>query len=591
MSTKSRPAPLLVEDVKANLQCPSTTTPQTLNVLRAILGLELQHEPTPDPPVTTATQTPKAIRPRAKVTGAPRRPPSKKPVHVAICEDTPTLLPTLDIKTRRSVATEVFNTTLKTLSKAAKDQQEQGRGSPRPRSRPTAQQPAGPLKTCSPNRQSKSNRGKAEAKYDVSFEATVECTVTAIECLRQLEREAKGPDAVDLRLEQGALMVLDRTITLGLMQQAESQLRQLHEQYWKRRKNSISDSEVKPDESGFLLPLAVETDKDKSSFKFATTLQSTWLRLAMSRGPTYINKTTVKRLGLDNVGSPPRAIIEGHRLGHLDSKACGMQLRTLSLALTKLSTISMPKSKNPDADCLLELGCIALQIKTHSWKHLNQQPDLYKDLWTPIRRCMQQHLISTKAETPGQILQVCVSKTSAILSELGFASDVPVEVSRLLDEPAALSAAHPECLSDRMGKLKIGGTINDLLLALDDAATRLELYPKEAHSIEQSLEGLRNNLDSQTRLTRTDLTTIFLKIARVRKSLLTFCLSIEKETATGKVSPMGLQVRAACIRTLYSFVNFVLRCLQQSPSNVERSKPSGKTSAVGRLVTHVREDC
>ncbi len=568
MTTKSRPASQQVEAITRDLQHPSSTTPQTLSLLRAVLGLDIQGGRRAKPAATAVKQPIKQVKPSAKITGAPRRPTTKKPVQVTILEDNQPGASLLDTKWRRSLATEVFNATLKTLCSAAKSRQQQSRTSPKAQSKSSEPHLARPLEECSPNRQLKPNEEKAQAQDERQLEATVHCATTALQCLRQLETEAKGEDAIDLRLEQGALVLLDTMITLEVADQAESQLRILHEQYWKRRKATSNRAQGDQKEIAALPRLIIEVEDDRLAFRFATSIQSCWLRLAILKATQWVSRDLVEQMSPKTRGSPPWAIVEGFRLGHLDREACGIQLRTVALALTKLYTTSLEATTSNALDqaCSFQLGCVALRIKAHSWKYLGHQPDLLKEFWTPVRRCIQRYGTATRSSGVKQSLQSCVISLSGTLSELGFDNTASSEVIRLLGDGAAHTSSRLGGMSLQMEELKINGSHRDLFVCLDGAAVCLEANPQEAQRIGQSLEWVRTSIDGQKILSRDSLTSLFLKIARVRKTLLSIALSAEEETVNGKANGDSLQLQLGCIRTLFCFLNLVLRCLQQSSS-------------------------
>ena len=581
MTTKSRPAVMQVEDIKRDLEKPVSTTSRTRNLLRAVLGLDVQDDDR-GKLASASTKPPiKQVKPLTKIGGAPRRPITKKHAQVTIREDKELLVSPLDTKSKRSLATEVFNTTLKTLSHAAKSRQEQSRASPKAKSKSSGPHVARPLEQCSPNRQAKPNEKKVQATDDAQLDNTVMCAATALQCLRQLETETNGDDAIDLRLEQGALVLLDKTITLDLVEQAEGQLRILHEQYWKRRKASGNNEVSRHADTAVLAPLLVEVEGDESAFRFATTLQSSWLRLAMLRGSAWVTKHAVQAMGPETAGGPSWTLIEGHRTGHLDKEACGMQLRTVSLALTKLYTslLESPTSPSPDFACLFELGCVALRIKAHSWKYLGHGPDLQREFWTPVRRYMQRYKSAIRSSSVKPSLLGHVKALSETLVGLEFDGEVPSEVNKLMGTCIVHKTNQPDRLDKRMGDLTINEAPVDLLADLDAAACCLEAYAQESARVEPLLEQLRESIDACTVLSQGSMADLFLKIARVRKGLLNVSSAVEQSTADGTTSQDSLQLQIGCIRTLYCFVNLVLRCLQQpSSGNPARGKTPIKPS-------------
>ena len=579
MTTESRPASQQVESIKTDLQSPSSTSQQTLNLLRAVLGFELQYGDNSTVPAASAKQSLKSAKPRAKINGAPRRPPAKKPTEIPIHEDSPPKVTSLDSKSQRTIATDVFNTALKTLSNAAKVRQERTKPTSIAISKPSKRQPPSPLRESSPNRQAKPNKNKAASREDSPLDATIECATTALQCLRKLGTDTKSPDAVDLRLEQGALVLLDKTITLDLVAHAERQLRTLHEQYWKRRK--ASDNATRNDREGgrALAPLLVEIDNDRTVFKFAASLQSNWLRLAILKGSKWINKQTVNLLKPETAGSPAWAILEGLRLGLLDNEACGTHLRTISLAMTKLHKVSVEESASiaPDPAFSLELVCSALRIKAYSWKYLGHQPHLQVEFWTPIHLSMQCYDTLSKASSSKPLLQSCLKSLVGTLAELGFTNEAPPEVRSLSEQRLSGAAGNPDQLGEQMGDLSLCETVDDLLVHLDAIFACLEAYPNMTEEVEQSLEQLRKSIHGQRSLSRAKLTQIFFKIARLRKSLLGISSAIEQDVSKAKVSQSDLQLQVGCIRTLHSFVSLVLRCLRQSsPTKPQPPKQSRK---------------
>ena len=565
MTRKDRPALKQVDLINAHLASPSTTTAQTLNLLRAVLGLDLQAQSGNHGSKAAESKHTKDSKPRGRMTGAPRR-PTKKPA-VAIREDRPAQAVILDSRARKDVATASFNTTLKTVSSAAKSAQEKTTDAGKAQKSTSKQRLASPLGECSPNRQAKQKPLKETAENTQQLESTVECAIVALEVLRQLETETNGTNAVDLRLEQGALVLLDKTITLGMSSLAECQLRRLHEQYWKRRKVSASTASNCGEAGTVQLPLVVDFNADKALLKFATSLQSHFLRLAILKGPKIIDVKFIEAMRPESPGGPANAVIEGFRLGHIDKESCGMQLRTISLALSKL--YSIPKEKttagSPSAAALLQLACIALQIKVHSWKYLGHKADFQKELWVPVKKHIQRYMATKLQAVTTDLPEECVKLLRSTLSPLGFEDDLPSDMQSLVER-------HP---ASKMSKTaRVDDTTRNVLCQLDITANRLEAYSTQPEAVVESLGELSNVLVEQKIISRATLPTIFLGVARVRKALLSASTSVEQNVAIGKASQNDLQLQVACIRTIYSFGLLVLRCIQPSTSQDKNSTPA-----------------
>ncbi|KAL4926026.1 C50 family peptidase [Aspergillus undulatus] len=297
------------------------------------------------------------------------------------------------------LATEVFNTTLKTLSDAAK----------------TATSTA---KATSPvKRGAKSNRSKMDpaetTEIDDGVSAVGECARLSLSCLRTLKSETggeQGDGLPNMQLEQGACVLAGRLLALGLHDATYKELRGL-----KRRIQQYLDGlttgkkrTTKNDTQGEVEEAAKERMSDLLSFSnilnarsvhgLLVSFQSNALRLITAeKRPATVHRL-VPSLQLTDESSPANVISAALESGAISKEKAAVQLQLLSSTVSSLSSQSNSATKDRlKPTTVLTLQLLSLEIRCMSWKisgHICQDS---KEMWDPLARYVGAFAQATKS--------------------------------------------------------------------------------------------------------------------------------------------------------------------------------------------------
>ena len=555
MTVQTAPTTGVVDVVKNDLKSPDTTTTQTLNVLRAILGLDLDLVGGKATPIQHDAASKRTPARSIKIRGAPKRPQSKKTATFDIHEPSKPALAVLEPKARKQLATTAFNTTLKTLNLHVKSLQKID-GDIARRS-PKAVPASKPLEECSPNPQRTPARVKTRTKPPDSTVNTVECAFIALESLRKLQ-DANTAQKVRTDLESGALILLDKTISLGLQTQSNVQLRRIHDQYWKRRRELPCATHADTSPCTISCWLLVGEESEKVEFKMATSLQSQCLRFALLQGSSIINDDFIAALRPETQRSPCSVLLRGRELGLLPAKTCHDQLQTISMALSKLcaicagekvGTLLAPKSA-------LNLACIALQTKVLSWSILKCEPDLAKELWSPLTRLAKRHVTqSSKDPEAGLALSQWISMFHRYLEQFDLDTKVPCELQKLLrsgESVPTLKSRHDDSqhVENDTSKQHLGQA---LVLVIKKVCTSLDAQTLNVDTAGSSLQHAIEYLDDPSMHQDVPPSLLSTQLAQARRSTVAVIthLQSQQNLDTGR-----LQLLSEGIKFVYALLNF-----------------------------------
>ena len=402
------------ERVQSAFAEPYSVTEDTVRLLNNLLDIGSKAVRTKPVAATSGTKAlPRRVTTKSK---APVKTAKTRPVTVAIHESAPIEVSSLEKKKRKRLATFAFNAALKVLSEAAKSKLSTTlEACSRPTSR-AATDLSKPLKELSLNEAGRNVKGLA--KVD-SFHSVAQCAETALQCLRNLVDAEDGEDSTREGLDQGGLVLLDKLITLELAVAAEEQSRKLHDQYWKRRKATVPGAHV-------YARLTLQQEQTAGGHKFAISLQSQNLRLAILQEPNRAQLGLSDCVDPDKPGTPAWMVIQGHKDALIDAQTCGAQLRTISLAVSKLHSMvdkSCPAALRAES---MRLAVLALRIKCMSWKHLKHDPDFERELWTPISKLMKKAQPAVmKNSTLRNVAQACLQSVQSTLTQFGIVSSPP----------------------------------------------------------------------------------------------------------------------------------------------------------------------
>ena len=555
MTVQTGPTTDAVDVVKNDLKSPTTTTTQTLNLLRAILGLDLDLEGGIATAIQHNAASKKTNARSTRIGGAPKRRQPKKAAFFKIHEPSEPALMALEPKRRKQLATSTFNTTLKTLNEHAKSLQKTEGDTVG--ASPKAVQTSKPLKGCSSNPQRTHAQVKAQPKTPESIVNTVECAFVALESLRRLQ-DADTAQKEKTSLESGALVLLEKTISLGLQSQSNVQLRCIHDQYWKRRKEQPCTTHSDTSTCTISCWLLVDEESEKADFKMATSLQSQCLRFALLGGSSIVYDDFIAALRPETQGSPCSVLLRGRELGLIPAKTCHEQLQTISMAISRLcamraggkeGTLLAPKSA-------LNLACIALQAKVLSWSILKNEPKYWNELWSPLIRLAKRHVNQTpKDPEPSLVLSQWISKFHRDLKQFDFDAEIPRELQKLLrsgESMPVVGSRHDDSqpLGNNERKQHLAQTF---LVMFQKVCTGVEAQPRNVDTANSSLQHAVEVLDCSSIYQNVPPSLLSAQLAQARKStmaMITYMHS-QQDLATGR-----MQLLSEGIKFVYALLRF-----------------------------------
>ncbi|KAL4949584.1 Separin [Aspergillus filifer] len=280
---------------------------------------------------------------------------------------------------RLVLATEVFNTTLKTLSDATS-----------------------PAKRAAKSSRTKTSEETSTTQGDNGVAAVGECARLSLSCLRILKSETGGEQGDGLRnmqLEQGACVLAGRMLALGLNDMAYKELRGLKRRIQQHldglatgTKKTTKKDFPREDEAA-----AKERMSDLVSFSniasartilgLLVTFQSNALRLiAAEKRPATIQKM-LPTLLLADESSPAKVILAALESGALSKDKAAVQLQLLSSTVLSLSTQSNNNTKDRlKPITVLALQLLSLETRCASWKISGHVCEDGRETWDPLAR-------------------------------------------------------------------------------------------------------------------------------------------------------------------------------------------------------------
>ncbi|KAL4967712.1 C50 family peptidase [Aspergillus stella-maris] len=289
---------------------------------------------------------------------------------------------------RLVLATEVFNTTLKTLSDAVKTA--------------TSTKETSPVKRAAKSIRTKKTEETTTTQGDNGVSAVGECARLSLSCLRILKSETggeQGDGLPNMQLEQGVCVLAGRMLALGLNDMAYKELRGLKRRIQQhldglatgRKKTTKKDPQGEEDEA------AKERMSDLVSFSnvanarsvlgLLVTFQSNALRLiAAEKRPATIQKM-LPSLQLTDDSSPTKVILAALESGALSKDKAAVQLQLLSSTVLSLSTQANNNTKDRlKPITVLALQLLSLETRCTSWKISGHVCEDGREMWDPLAR-------------------------------------------------------------------------------------------------------------------------------------------------------------------------------------------------------------
>jgi separase len=501
----------------------------------------------------------------------------------------------LSCQEKVSLATEIFNTTLKTLADASK---------PSELSVPTT-----PLHPASPNRVTKpARRSKAPqraqpnaAEIDGGLLAVAECASLALACLRNMkaEQSSQGNGPLNIQLEQGACVLAGRYLSLGLNDLAYKELRGL-----KRRIQQYLDSQDidkdaavrRKDQSSAEEEAAKERMSDLLSFKnlsharslhsLIISFQSNALRLIAAEKRAATVQKVMASLQLSNPSSPANLITAAVDSQTMTREKAALQLQLLSNTIMSMSSATQkPNDSNASKEPLrpitsLSLQLLSLEVRCMSWKLSGHVCDDVKEMWEPLARYLAAFVnhskgiekaefasmyktivrlqvavaTSQKQSSPKSRNNLSVARIATILGQLAQEASCFEEASTLFTE-----AINP--LTDE--NLLLSATVRCKLAALHLQALKPSTKIRQPR-VSISLSEVTAALATPLRGNENDLDELLVEAAKLKKIAMSWLgEKVAKEhAATDDDREMFPKIYAY----LNGFVRFLRRYLGKKPS-------------------------
>ncbi|KAE8391537.1 peptidase family C50-domain-containing protein [Aspergillus alliaceus] len=296
------------------------------------------------------------------------------------------------------LATDVFNTTLKTLSDASKLCAT--RDNVRIRTATSSPSP-------SRSRKSKTPESQVSDGLDNGLVAVAECASTALSSLRTLKAEQGSQEAgfPNMQLEQGACVLAGRYLSLGLNDMAYKELRGLkrrlqqhldsqatiRQKTMNRRKNEVFQEEEPTKERMSDLLTFANLAHAGPVLSVLVPFQSNALRLIASENKLATIQNVASSLQLTELSSPANVIVAATESGALTKDKAAIQLQLLSNTVLSLSGTQQISTSSTTRDRLkpitsLALQLLSLEMRCMSWKLSGHACDEAKEMWDPLTR-------------------------------------------------------------------------------------------------------------------------------------------------------------------------------------------------------------
>ncbi|EXJ87023.1 hypothetical protein A1O3_03980 [Capronia epimyces CBS 606.96] len=569
---KSCSAPLTVDNIRTELNLPAPT-PHTLRFLRTILGLDVweKHGTVPAATKEVSKRPTRARNPAPAASKRCRNAPPKVPIH----ESSDGKGPRLSSADRRKIATEVFNSTLKQLGQAAKAEQVASRSritKTTPLRLPSVQRA---LQERSPNREGKKHaipqKKAAVQSESLDWRVVADMSHSALHYLRGCEdTDHVQGKTHETGLENASLILLDRTITLGLVAQAQCQLYEVYHRYLEEKTTQVHSTVGEANIARHLLARADAVDQ-ASTFGFTTSMQSQGLRLALLLGPKAITKELVHALQLETVGSPAWMSMQGFQKGLHSSEQAGLQLRTISLALSKLYTLGLkPDGHAVSQEDLFDLFCLALRLKFESWTRLGHSPDPESEVWRHFHLAVKR-LFAAKTSSQTAITSVVryLRSFQRLLKLAGCDDSIPHGLAESLLQPTPSIHPQPEILTLAEEQIASTDAVTSLIFCCYSSASRLKFFPQDSEAALRAIERTTAAF-IQTRFpTAAHLQRLLIYTAYLRKAALEVMMVVERKRKEPGEDPATANLQRAIVNLMYTSSGVLCRQIQATVSDIE----------------------
>lgn len=569
VATKECSPASAVDNIRAELNLPAPT-PQTLRLLRSILGLDVSEKQ--DTCHAARKEAPKRTVRARNPTQTSSKPCRNAPPRIRIHESSNAKSPRLSLAERRKIATEVFNSTLKQLGQAAKTEQAASK------SRIIGGTPLRPpcvervLHQRSPNRERKKEAIPAKKPTGQSevpdWQVVADLSQSALQYLRECEtKDHANKSTTEKGLENASLILLDRTITLNLVPQAQRQLFDIHERYLGEKETRPRPSVEEVNIASLLLARPDAADQG-STFGFTTSMQSQGLRLALLLGPKAITKELLHALQLETVGSPAWTSVQGFEKGRHNSEEAGSQLRTISLAMSKLYSLGLKSTGHGvRPNDLFDLFCLALRLKFESWKRLGHSPNPELEVWRPFHVAFRKLFAATSSSQP--LMASVIEHLRLFQNLLNLARQdvsIPTSLVETLIQLSQNLQSQPEILLLAEEQIRKADTVTSLIFRCHSTASRLKLLPQNQGASLSAVNHAAKAFAEMPVLSETDLQRVLLYTAYLRRAALDVMVAIEQKERGLNQDATSRGLQTALANFTYTSSSAICRQIQTTLS-------------------------
>ena len=528
-----------------------------------MLGLTSAETGQPEHNKQTETKATRSRNATAKPPNSVRKPGRRGGPHFEIHPSPEVGIIQLSPSEKRKLATEVFNNSLKHLTGAVKSGRtnlasQSARSSPK---RPL--QPQRPLQECSPNRGKAPSRKTPTQPSPCEWEATANCACAAIDYLWGLNVKPESAQEEETPgLENAALLLVDKLVTLKLTEQAEQQLDRIYEQFCKRRRpKQPTQTPAVGDYSRHLIgPSEIP---NKRVFGFTTSLQSQALRLSILLGPKCVSQDLTEAIRLDRVGSPAWMVTHGLQNGYLSPEAAGTQLRTISQAISKLHSLCVHDiSQRVPPSVSFDLFMTGLHVKAASWRQLGCEPDVEREVLRSAGRAVKRLCQDVNDDNKATLIVASerVQSLTALLTSLRSSIVYPPELSDGLMQLAKKVTAPEPVLSLLEAQLAGPGTRSNVQLLIENCkitTVRLTAFSTNIEAALRSSQNTINAFDGDLKLSVSQLGEFLIHGAQMRKAAADVVSAVDRVIENGKSSGIHTQMQTCALKLIFAFLNFL----------------------------------
>lgn len=560
--------------VRSTTTCTDTTVLSLQSLLRATSKL-------PEKPTRRATKSTKETsRPtsRAKTSRTTKTTSASDAVQALVDQDAPSLSP----QEKLLLATEVFNTTLKTLTEALKPA-------------PNKRQPP-----VSGNSSPTSAKRTNATGGDAGVQSAAECARLALSTLRALKNDQNGQEFPNMQLEQGVCVLAGKLISLGLNDVACKELRSLKRRIQQHldtkpgsnktaKPNDTADEEIGKERLSDILTFS-NLSNAKPLYGLLVQYQANAMRLLASDRKASTTQKLYPLLQLSDARSPAQIIVSAAKSGSLTNDKAALQLQLLSNTVLSLCSgkSSPAEDSTTNKDALkpitnLNLQLLSLEIRCLGWKMSGHICDEAKEVFDPLLRYLGSYSHRSKVTEKADF--------AALFKTITRIQASTAEIKKVPESKDATSMAR---IMTILGQLALdAGCLEDSLKLFTKAlpplanSQSLSLATVQCKIASVSFQGLKSSekflagalkstsdatasLALQLRGSASDLDELLVEAARLKKFALSwFGEAINKKLDTDSEKD---DVTSTIREYLQAFLRFLRRYIGRSPAEDSDAK-------------------